>query len=473
MENQSENRINTLKELFTRHTGEPPDKFEKIKGSGSNRHYYRLFGKDQTVIGVLGDELLENEAFLYLSGHFLEKGLPVPEVFIISDDRHSYLQEDLGQQPLFDLVQQDHDGPVSDRIRDLYRKTLQQLIRFQLDGANGLDFTKCYPRHAFDRQSMQWDLNYFKYYFLKPTGVVFNEQRLETDFRLLMDYLLEAPAVYFMYRDFQARNIMIRDEEPWFIDYQGGRKGPLQYDLASLLFQARADLPHNFRKEMLEFYVGELDQRIELNRDTFIPHYYGFVLLRILQVLGAYGYRGYFEQKPHFIESTSFALNNLKWLTDHIQLPINLPELAHCFGQMTHTTMPPKDEGLTVEIHSFSYKKSGIPKDRSGNGGGFVFDCRALPNPGRYPEYKTVTGRDRPVIEFLEKEEAVAQFLVHVFAITDQAVNNYLERGFNNLSISFGCTGGQHRSVYCAEQLFNHLKDNFPVKLKLDHKMQQ
>jgi hypothetical protein len=318
---------------------------------------------------------------------------------------------------------------------------------------------------------MQWDLNYFKYYYLKPFEISFSEQRLETDFNLLMDFLLEAPPVYFMYRDFQARNIIIRENEPWFIDYQGGRKGPLQYDLASLLFQAKADLPFNLRKDLLEFYMEILGKKVEFNQQEFVTHYYGFILMRTLQVLGAYGFRGNFEQKPHFIESTQYALKNLNWFIENIDLPINFPELNSCFRQMLKEKSSPDTKGLMVEINSFSYKKYGIPRDTSGHGGGFVFDCRALPNPGRYPEYKNLTGKDESVIRFLEKEEAVAEFLRHIYGIVEQAVENYLERGFDHLTINFGCTGGQHRSVYCAEHLYKFLSEKYNARFKINHRM--
>lgn len=467
-----EHSTDQLAQLFQQLTGSKPTRVDKIKTAGSNRAYYRLTGRHKNYIGTIGEDPLESQAFIYLSEHFKKVGLHVPEIYEKSEDGAVYLQEDLGHISLFDIVlAADMTKGVPDHMKHLYQKVLQHLIRFQVSGVRGLDFTKCYPRQEFDRQSMQWDLNYFKYYYLKLTGVSFHEQRLETDFKLLMDFLMEAPAVYFMYRDFQSRNIMIRDDDPWFIDYQGGRKGPLQYDLASLLFQARAALPDGFRHEMLAFYLDEVTTVVDLDREEFIPHYYGFVLLRLLQVLGAYGYRGFFEQKPHFIESTSYALKNLEWFINNIELPVNLPELSLCFWQMINKEEPKQAEGLTVEINSFSYKKSGIPKDTSGHGGGFVFDCRALPNPGRYPEYKTLTGKDKPVIEFLQKEKAVGKFLENVFLIIDQAVEKYQERGFDHLSVSFGCTGGQHRSVYCAETLYQHIKQKQRVKAQLTHKM--
>ncbi|MCB0805225.1 MAG: phosphotransferase [Bacteroidales bacterium] len=461
-----------IKTLYYKHFQRDPEKIEMLAGSGSNRKYFRVFHGNTSHIGVVGEDSGENDAFVYFSGHFVDKGLPVPEVLVYSRKDKTYLQNDLGDLSLFGLLMQEPDRKnLSEPIKSLYKKSLEMLVNFQVEGAYGIDFEKCYPVGEFDRQAMQWDLNYFKYYYLKARNILFNEHSLETDFQVLLDFLLESPSVYFMYRDFQARNILIKDGEPWFIDFQGGRKGPLQYDVASILFQAKADLPESFRKEMLSFYLQELRKKIPVDENDFKNRYYGFVLLRTLQVLGAYGFRGFFEQKPHFVESTTFALNNLDWLISNGKLPVNLPELSTCFQQMLQETTSDLPEGLTVEINSFSYKKYGIPKDKSGHGGGFVFDCRALPNPGRYPEYKSKTGKDQEVIDFLDKEKEVDVFLTHVYSIVDQAVANYLQRGFDHLSVNFGCTGGQHRSVYCAEHLHNHLKEKFRANFRLTHKM--
>jgi hypothetical protein len=319
---------------------------------------------------------------------------------------------------------------------------------------------------------MQWDLNYFKYYYLRPSGIDYNEQNLEDDFNTLIEYLLKTDANYFMYRDFQSRNIMVVENEPWFIDYQGGRKGPLQYDVVSLLFQAKANLPESFREQMLSYYISELKKHIKVNEPLFREQYDGFVLVRTLQVLGAYGYRGFFEQKPHFMESAKFAIQNLQWLQGHSSLPINTPELEYCINALTtEESTQVKTDKLTVQINSFSYKKNGIPKDNSGHGGGFVFDCRSLPNPGRYQEFKSLSGLDKPVIDFLEKEPAIHKYAQSVLNITSQAIENYMERKFDHLSISFGCTGGQHRSVYNAERLYRELKAKYDINISLNHLM--
>lgn len=469
-----ENIKEKLTDLYKQTFAESPDKIVSFPSSGSNRKYYRLFGKKETIIGVFGDDPAENKAFIGFTNHFLKAGLPVPKIHASKLEDGIYLQEDLGNDSLFNILTNNNSSVLPKPINQLYKRTIEELINFQIKGDKGLDYSLCYPIDKFNGDSMQWDLNYFKYYFLKPSNITFDEQKLEQDFKVLISYLSAADSDYFMYRDFQARNILIKDNQPFFIDYQGGRKGPLQYDLASLLFQAKADLSPEFREEMLNYYLLKLSEKIKIGISTFTENYYGFVLLRTLQVLGAYGYRGYFEQKPHFIESAKYALKNLKWLLDNIDLPIELPELIKNLKKLVNENGSiQKPKGLTVEINSFSYLKYGVPKDISGNGGGFVFDCRALPNPGRYPEYKTITGKDHKVIEFLQKEKAVDEFLLNVKGITTQAVENYLERKFNHLSISFGCTGGQHRSVYSAEWLYSYLRENYPAHFILRHRMME
>ncbi|MEZ5197467.1 MAG: RNase adapter RapZ [Bacteroidales bacterium] len=315
----------------------------------------------------------------------------------------------------------------------------------------------------------------FQILFLKLANITFNEQLLENDFQILIRFLKQADRSHFMYRDFQARNIMIYKNEPWFIDYQGGRKGPLQYDLASLLFQAKADLPFEFRQQMLEYYIDELKNEVKTDRSPFIAFYYGFVLIRTLQVLGAYGFRGFFERKPHFVESIQYAIMNLSWLIENVELPLEMPELNRCLNEIIASdkskTKKQTGEDLVVEINSFSYIYGQIPEDKSGHGGGFVFDCRSLPNPGRYAEYKQLSGLDKPVIDFLKKEPAVDLFNQSVSDMVCQSVDTYIERGFDHLMINFGCTGGQHRSVYCAEQLYSRLKGKYNIQMNLNHLM--
>jgi aminoglycoside/choline kinase family phosphotransferase len=475
------NSLNSSKEnklagLFRDFNGHPPTEVKKLTGSGSNRTYYRLTGNNTSAIGTIGENLSETRAFLYLSEHFRQRGLFVPSILAKDEKENIYLQEDLGDISLFELLEKEKMGvTIPESVRTFYKQSVEELIRFQLDGSEGLDYSYCFPKESFDRQAMMWDLNYFKYYFLKPSGVHFDEQKLEDDFERLSEYLFTADSSHFMYRDFQARNILVHGGKLWFIDYQGGRKGALQYDPASLLFQAKACLPNEFREEMIHHYLSNLSRRLTINKKEFLDHYYGFVLIRILQVLGAYGFRGFFEQKPHFIESVGFALHNLRWFLEKIRLPVSLQHLTRYLHELVsgNTGSQPAKTGLTLEVNSFSYKKSGIPKDFSGHGGGFVFDCRALPNPGRYPEYTGMTGKDEPVIQFLEKEPEVETFLAAVNLLVEQAVDNYLGRGFNRLMVNFGCTGGQHRSVYCANQLAARLIKKQGVNVVIRHRMQE
>ena len=461
--------------LFEEWSGNSVVDFTGLAGSGSNRRYYRIIGEKSTAIGVIGEDRRENETFLEFTSHFAKHGLPVPEIYASNPDEGIYIQQDLGDVSLFDLVQKNSGSKLSGGIERLYKQSLDQLIRFQVVAGKDLDYSYCFPRVEFDAQSMQWDLNYFKYYSLKFQDITFHEEKLENDFQTIIQYLTEADANYFMYRDFQTRNILIYQNKPYFIDYQGGRKGPLQYDVASLLFQAKADLPFSFRQQMLDHYLEKLAGYVNVDKKEFTELYYGFVLLRTLQVLGAYGFRGYYEKKPHFMESLEFAVKNVEWLLENIEFKFEFHELKRSLIQLTekfkNRDIKKPGSDLTVEINSFSYLFMGIPDDKTDNGGGFVFDCRVLPNPGRYPEYRPFSGLDKPVIEFLKNEPAVGKFNQSVFDIVCQAIDNYIERGFDHLMISFGCTGGQHRSVYCAEKLYERLTKKYDVNLELNHLM--
>lgn len=445
--------------------------------SGSYREYCRLGNKKHTVIGAFNDDVKENTAFLSFTDHFRNKELPVPKIYAVSSDLKKYLQEDLGNVTLFDhLTKIREQEGFSENIISEYRKVLEVLPRIQIFGGADLDFSVCYPRSEFDKLSMMWDLNYFKYYFLKLAKIAFDEQALEDDFQAFSDYLLSAKSDYFLYRDFQSRNIMLKNGEVFFIDYQGGRRGALQYDLASLLYDGKADIPAEIRTLLFNVYIEELKKYIPVNEKKFTSYFNGFVLIRIMQAMGAYGFRGFYEKKEHFLKSIPYAINNLNYLLPQVNFPVELPELMKVLKELTQSEVlkaigKNKNE-LTVRINSFSYKK-GIPADPSGNGGGFVFDCRAINNPGRYTKYKSLTGKDLAVQEFLEQKSEMKLFLNSIYALVDQSVKNYLERGFNHLSVSFGCTGGQHRSVYAAEKLAGHLKNNYPVNVVLMHREQQ
>jgi aminoglycoside/choline kinase family phosphotransferase len=465
-----------LKNLFRQWSGEEITAFEPITGSGSNRQYFRLSGEKETAIGVIGEDKTENKAFYAFTDHFGKYGLRVPEIYISNETAGIYLLRDLGNISLFSLLGRNNASEkITAELETYYTQVLDDLISFQVVAGKDLDYSVCYPRDKFDHQSMQWDLNYFKYYYLRPTNIPFHEQALENDFGTLINFLSLAESDYFMYRDFQARNIMIFENQPWYIDYQGGRKGPLQYDVASLLFQAKADLPFAFREQMLEYYISQLKNHIFVDRDSFIPLYYGFVLIRTLQVLGAYGYRGYFEHKTHFVESISYALDNLEWLIENVEFSLEIPELKKCMVEMIRLGKQKKkksgSENLIVEIRSFSYLQQGIPEDKSGHGGGFVFDCRSLPNPGRLDAFRKLSGLDQSVIDLLGSHADVDKFVDNVFRVVSQSVDKYIERGFNHLSVDFGCTGGQHRSVYIAERIYEKLKNKYNIRLIINHTM--
>jgi aminoglycoside/choline kinase family phosphotransferase len=459
-----------LRGLYRKTFGAEPEAFEPLKADGSARRLFRLAGGGRTVIGVFGPDRLENRAFLEFSRRFRADKLPVPEIYGADEAQGVYLEEDLGDTTLFESLTDGRKGSeVPPPVMAAYKRTLEWLPKFQAQVRRGLDLSYCYPRASFDRQSIMWDLNYFKYYFLKLAKIPFNEQKLEDDFVRFTDFLLEAPADYFLYRDFQSRNIMLRNGEPWFIDYQGGRKGAPHYDLASLLYDAKADLQHETRAELYKHYLAASG----LDAKAFKRHYYAFVYIRIMQAMGAYGLRGFYEQKTHFLNSVPYAVRNIEWLLRNTELEVALPELMGCFKRIAASSylrqFGKTKLGLTVRVTSFSFK-NGLPLDDKGHGGGFVFDCRALPNPGRYPEYAQLTGRDRPVVEFLQKEPEVAKFLENVYALTDLSVENYLSRNFTSLIVNFGCTGGRHRSVYCAEALAARVKARYGARVELTHR---
>ena len=461
-----------LKDLYHTFVGRPADEIVELPSSGSNRRYFRLSGP-RSLIGVSGTSRPENEAFLYMAAHFRQKGLPVPEVYCSSEDKLFYLQEDLGDTLLFDAIEEGRKSSVFDETeKRLLHQTIELLPKVQFVGADGMDFSHCYPQPEFNRRSILWDLNYFKYCFLKATGLEFQEDRLEDDFQKMADVLLRSASATFMYRDFQSRNVMVRDGEPWLIDFQGGRKGPVYYDVASFLWQAKAKYPDDLREELLGSYIAALRQYIPVDETYFRSQLQHFVLFRILQVLGTYGFRGYFEKKPHFIQSVPYAIDNLRQLLreDYAEYPY-LCAVLRDLTQLTQFSDDIQRRRLEVKVMSFAYKK-GIPDDPTGNGGGFVFDCRAINNPGKYERYNHFTGLDEPVVRFLENDGEITTFLQHVYTIVDASVKRYLDRGFTNLMVCFGCTGGQHRSVYSAQHLAEHLNQKYGVKVHLVHREQ-
>lgn len=464
--------MDKLKELFESYTGQKAADADELNSSGSNRRYFRIKGGNISIIGVIGTNPEENNAFICLSRHFLDKGINVPRVLAVSEDGLRYIQEDLGDDQLYKLVGNGREsGEYSSYECMLLCHTMEMLPRIQFKGAEGLDWSVCYPEPAFNGRMVMFDLNYFKYCFLKATGLEFNEVRLQEDFEKLRDDLLqEDMGDTFMYRDFQARNVMVKDGEPYFIDFQGGRKGPVYYDVASFIWQARARYPEKLRKAMVQSYLTALKGYTKVDEAHFHERLRLFVLFRTLQVLGAYGFRGYFEKKPHFLSSVPYALGNLRRL---LQKPFS--DYPYLNGVLTQlTTMPQfnniaEDKRLEVSIFSFSYKK-GIPVDNSGNGGGFVFDCRAINNPGKYEHYRQFTGLDPEVVKFLEDDGGITRFLDNVYSLVDTHVKRFMERKFTHMQVSFGCTGGQHRSVYGAEHLARHLADKFDIKVTVTHR---
>ena len=468
-----------LIQLFTKRYGQRPDAILEMGADGSTRQYFRLLGgHHRTVVGAIGPDHEENRAFLSFAKAFREAGLPVPEIFDEDREAGVWLEEDLGDTTLFQALTTARSGSEKalfpEEAEELFRRALTVLPRFQIQGHEVVDYRLAYPRQAFDRRSIRWDLNYFKYHFLKLAHVEFNEQRLEDDFSRLTDLLLQADSDYFLYRDFQSRNIMIRDGKPWFIDFQGGRKGALQYDVASLLYDAKANLPEAVRGRLLDHYLSALSDYISVDEGRFRDQYLGFVLVRLMQALGAFGYRGFFERKRHFLESVPFAAENLGALVA-VGLPAVLPELEAVFNRIvdrwaTDDSGSHPQSRLTIWVKSFSFKK-GYPQDIQGHGGGSVFDCRGLPNPGRNPEFAELTGQDDPVIEFLERSPIVQEYWENVRGIVDPHVKSFLLREFSDLSVSFGCTGGQHRSVFMAGKLAEYLQTRFPhVTVRVSHR---
>lgn len=467
--------MDVLKRLFEERFHVPVERMDPLHGKlgGSGRAIVRMRGGEVSVIGVVYSVREENVAFLEFSKHFKRHGLAVPEIYAEALSEGAYLEEDLGDTTLFEFLTANRSGDVISPVAvEAYRKVLAELPRFQVEAGRDLNYRVCYPRDCFDRQSIAWDLNYFKYYFLRLSGIPFNEQALEHDFGRLTKVLLSANHDYFLYRDFQSRNVMLRDGKPYFLDYQGGRKGALQYDVASLLFDGKADLPPALREELLNYYLECLPRYADVSRDAFMEHYYAYVYIRIMQALGAYGFRGFYERKAHFLESVPFALKNLRWLAENVKLPIELPALMDAFSRMADSEklqgLARQADVLTVRIFSFSFHGD-KPVDESGNGGGFVFDARSLPNPGREERFKQLTGKDAPVIDYLNQQSAVHQYFASVRSLVDESVNTYRRRRFTNLMVSFGCTGGQHRSVFLAEQLANYLRETDGVEVMVRH----
>ncbi len=468
--------LENINNLFFSFKNKLPERIEKLPQSGSDRIYFRIYFDGQTFIATYNLNVKENETFIYFTRHFLGKKLPVPEIFAVSENKTIYLQQDFGNTSLLDKLEQ---LGYNEAVFDLFKKSLKQLARLQISSNENLDYNYCITAKEFGRQAIFSDLLYFKYYFLDTLKLPYDKQTMLNDFELLSIFLSETSHKYFMFRDFQSRNILVDEKnEIHFIDYQGGMNGALQYDVASLLWQAKAELSNEWKNNLLAYYIDEAELILQtpIDRQLFIKQYNGYVLIRLLQVLGAYGFRGLFERKAHFLSSIPLALKNLQSFLQNNPVSIAVPEFERVLKIITAEEMiqyfqPPQANDqtkLAVKVNSFSYKKN-IPADESSNGGGFVFDCRGILNPGRFDAYKHLSGKDKTVIDFLEQQTKMNEFLNSVFNIVDISVEDYLNRNFENLMINFGCTGGQHRSVYAAEQTARHLRNKYKVKVQLKH----
>lgn len=473
--------LEKLKNLYSRWAGKAPVSCERLPGAGSGRKYFRLAGENGvSAIGTVGESADENRVFIAMASHLRAKGLRVPEIYAVSEDFSVYLQEDLGDMSLFGFLSHGRtSGKYGAEETGLLENSIRRLPAIAVKGAEGFDFAMDCLYPAFGRRTVFYDLNYFKYCFLKLKNMVFDENRLEDDFEALAGQLLAADGKYFMYRDFQARNVMLKDGCPYFIDFQGARPGPLEYDVASFVWQSKAGYGEELRKSLVDAYIEELGKLIPADRMVFIARLRVFVFFRMLQVLGAYGYRGLYERKPHFMTSIPYALDNIESLFSETFLGHDTGELRKIPGGDLEGAVPylrgllhslwHSGALLEVEIYSFSYKK-GIPEDGSGNGGGYVFDCRGILNPGRFEEYAALDGRDGAVARFIEEKTEMPVFLENVFNIVDMHVETFISRGFCHLFVAFGCTGGRHRSVYCAERLAAHLAGKYGVRIRLVHR---
>lgn len=468
--------IETVQDFFEQSLGKTVTQSEIIPLSGGDRRYFRLYAGAESYIACYNENIKENEAFFYFTNHFMAVNVPLPQVLAINTAQTIYVVADLGKQSLLDILTQKGFCP---EVFELYKKSLAELAKMQINGAKNLDFDKSLTAKEFGKQAILSDLLYFKYYFVDTLKIPYDKQQLLEDFDALATYLTKTEYKMFMFRDFQSRNIIVNEGEVYFIDYQGGMKGALQYDVASLLWQAKADLSEAWKNDLLEYYITQIDALLPqpVQKEVFKSQYNGYVIIRMLQVLGAYGFRGLFERKAHFLSSIPLALKNLKWFLANRKVGLIVPTLDKILEQITtdhvigqfEPIQANNETPLVVKVKSFSYKKSGIPKDETDNGGGFAFDCRGILNPGRFEPYKKLTGRDKEVIDFLEQQTKMNDFLNNVYNIVDISVEDYLARGFDSLAINFGCTGGQHRSVYAAEQVARHLRNKYKVKIDLEH----
>ena len=468
--------INEIKELAGSHFKKEIVGIEMLPQSGSDRVYFRVQAEGESFIATCNANIAENKTFINFSNHFQQIGAPVPDIYAVNEAGTIYLQKDFGDTSLLNKLE---EHGQNEYVFNLYKKSLKALAHLQIEADKSLNYDWCITSKEFGRQAILSDLLYFKYYFLDTLKIPYDKEKLINDFDALANYLSYVDHKYFMFRDFQSRNIMIKDDDVYFIDYQGGMKGALQYDVASLLWQAKADLDDEWKNKLLYYYMDCVDEILKtpIDRSRFESQYNGYVLIRLLQVLGAYGFRGLFERKAHFLTSIPQALRNLKWFAANKKCGITLPEFDKLLALILDDEIVARFESvraldttpLIVKINSFSYLRTGYPVDETKNGGGFVFDCRGILNPGRIESFKIKSGQDKPVKDYLEQQTKMPEFLNNVYNIVDITVEDYIRRGFEHLAINFGCTGGQHRSVYAADALARHLKNKFGVRIELQH----
>lgn len=446
--------IDNLLHLTKAYTGEIDIKYQILPQSGSARKYVRIFLRNGTIMGVYNSDINENRAFFKISAVFKSNNLSVPDILSIDSSEQYYLVSDHGNVLLFDIINNRAQNDLTPESYKLVERSLHCLIEFQLCGLQQNFYENCNNPKSFDKRSVMWDLNYFKYNFLKPAKIDFDEWQLENDFEIFAKKITNIPLQGFMYRDFQSRNILIENNNPVFIDFQGGRKGPLQYDVISLLWQAKINLTENDRYNLLNSYLNVFETKFQYKREEFMADFDIVMLLRFLQVLGAYGFRGLYERKSHFLGS---IYQGIKQLTEHWQksdLKNNYLEINNCIfklSKLAEILSPQKSERFVIKLSSFSFINGSYPIDLSAHGGGYVFDCRALPNPGRIDHLKHLTGKDHLVAEYLKNSKEVTEFVNSCFEIVLKHIKVFEERGFSCLNVSFGCTGGQHRSVFSAE----------------------
>lgn len=462
------NSEHVLSELHQNVFHEDVWNFIHLKGDGSDRRIHRVVGPYNSSIGITGENVAENRAFIGFTQTFFKANLPVPRILAVSDDERHYLVTDLGDVTLHRWQSRLRSSPTDfpKEVEALYREVLRQLVRFQIDQANKIDYSLCYQSHTFHEQAMRFDVDYFCRMFIEPLyRGSFDGRAFDKDIQLLVKDLLDTRMDFFLYRDFQSRNVMILGGMPFFIDYQSGRHGALQYDVASLLFDAKAHIPHEARLRLFGVYMDEVAKRINIDRDDFTRKFYSYAIIRVMQALGAFGNLGHRQKKPGFLSSIPPSMDNLALLAAHAPILEQCSYIKDLFVQLSEDqhlrtlSDDKKQQPITVDIHSFGYLRSGIPADRFGNGGGFVFDCRLLPNPGLKPGFTAYTGLDPIVQKELESSPLFHRFFDSVVKVVTEAIDSYKEMNYTNLQVSFGCTGGQHRSVYCAEKLAEILRE--------------